>query len=116
MIRHLEDGDIATNGESFATGKSATQEGVIRRLRLFLGEYFLDATDGTAWFDGILGKTDRGMAEAALKQRIITSPGVVGITAFSFDVEESERKITVSATVLDINNESLQITLDERIV
>ena len=116
MIRHFEGGDIATNGESFATGKEATRQGVIRRLRLFLGEYFLDATTGTPWFQGILGKTAQGAAEASLKQRIITSPGVVGIVSFTFDTDPSERRITVNASVLDVNNEALQITLNERVV
>ncbi|ELY4455915.1 hypothetical protein SMZ63_002480 [Cronobacter sakazakii] len=29
----------------------------------FLGEYFLDATDGTSWFQSILGKSSRDIAE-----------------------------------------------------
>lgn len=111
MIRSCVDGDIVTRGEHFASGKEATRQGVIRRLRLFLGEYFLDATDGTPWFNGILGKTDQGMAEASLKQRIITAPGVVGLTAFSFVIDSRSRSITVEASVIDVNNEQLLIEL-----
>lgn len=111
MIRNFVNGDIVTSGEHFAKGKEATRQGVIRRLRLFLGEYFLDATDGTAWFNGILGKTDQDFAEAALKRRIITTPGVIGISSFLLTIEQTERRIVVQAEVIDVNNEQLLIEL-----
>lgn len=111
MIRNFVNGDIVTSGEHFAKGKEATRQGVIRRLRLFLGEYFLDATDGTPWFEGVLGKTRQDFAEAALKRRIITAPGVVGISAFSLTLEPRERRISVQASIIDVNNEQLLIEL-----
>lgn len=111
MIRNFVNGDIATSGEHFAKGKEATQQGVIRRLRLFLGEYFLDATDGTPWFEGVLGKTRQDFAEATLKRRIITAPGVIGISSFSLTLEPAERRITVQASVIDVNNEQLAVEL-----
>lgn len=111
MIRNFVDGDIVTSGEHFAEGKEATRQGVIRRLRLFLGEFFLDATDGTPWFSGIFGKTDQDFAEAALKRRIITAPGVVGISSFSLTIEQQARRIVVQAEVIDVNNEQLLIEL-----
>lgn len=111
MIRNFVDGDIVTSGEHFAKGKEATRQAVIRRLRLFLGEYFLDATDGTGWFSGILGKTRQDFAEAALKRRIITTPGIIGISSFSLTVEPRERRISVQASVIDVNNEQLLIEL-----
>lgn len=116
MIRNFVNGDIVTSGEHFAKGKEATRQGVIRRLRLFLGEYFLDATDGTPWFNGILGKTDQDFAEAALKRRIITTQGVIGISSFSLLIEQRERRIVVQAEVIDVNNEQIAISLDERII
>lgn len=111
MIRNFVNGDIATSGEHFARGKEATRQGIIRRLRLFLGEYFLDATDGTPWFEGVLGKTRQDFAEAALKRRIITAPGVIGISSFSLTLEPAERRITVQASVIDVNNEQLTVEL-----
>ena len=116
MIRNFVDGDIVTSGEHFAKGKEATRQSVIRRLRLFLGEFFLDATDGTPWFQNILGKTDQDFAEAALKRRIITTPGVVGISSFSLAIEQRERRVVVQAEVIDVNNEQIAISLDERII
>lgn len=111
MIRNFVDGDIVTSGEHFASGKEATRQSVIRRLRLFLGEFFLDATDGTDWFGGVLGKTRQDFAEATLKRRIITTPGIIGISSFSLTIEQRERRISVQASVIDVNNEQLSIEL-----
>lgn len=116
MIRNFVDGDIVTSGKHFVAGKEATRQAIIRRLRLFAGEYFLSVAEGTPWFQGILGKTQQDMAEAALKRRIVSTPGVIGLTAFSLQMEPTERTIKVEATVIDINNEAVSVLLDERII
>jgi len=119
MIRHWdrESGDIVTSGSRvFLQSKEETAAGIYHRLRMFLGEWFLDITDGTPWFQTILGKFDAQAAEAALKQRIVTSPGVVAITRFRFGSDRNTRRITVDCTVLDINNESVQILFDEDVI
>lgn len=115
MIRewNRDTGDLVTQGEPFLTGKEATAAGIYHRLRLFFGEYWLDVTEGTAWFQSILGKAPQDLAELTLKQRILTAPGVVSITSFSFQTEARARRITVDATVLDVNHESIRILFDE---
>lgn len=94
-------GDIVTSGQQFITGQEEIAQTIQTRLRLFLGEYFRDITDGTPWFETILGKNaNRNAAEAALRNRIATSPGVIRLTSFSFDVDPVTRKASVSAGVL----------------
>lgn len=112
MIRNF-DGDIVTSGVHFATGKEATRQGALRRLRLFMGEYFLDATAGTPWFDDILGKSERDIAELALRERIATSPGVVAISEFRMNFEPRNRRLRVEARLIDANNEQFTISFDE---
>lgn len=116
MIRNFIDGDIVTHGEHFATGKEATRQGIIRRLRLFLGEYFLNAAEGTPWFQSILGKTQADIAAASIKQRILTAPGVIGLTRFEFNIDQTTRKITIYASLVDINNEQFELLFDEEII
>ncbi|AUH00846.1 hypothetical protein CWC46_14130 [Prodigiosinella confusarubida] len=116
MIRNFADGDIVTHDEHFVTGKEATRQGIIRRLRLFFSEYFLDATEGTQWFQSVLGKTQTDIAAANIKQRILTSPGVVGITRFEFNIDQPTRKITIYAALMDINNEQFELLFDEEII
>ncbi|MBT9428940.1 hypothetical protein JZM30_06510 [Candidatus Symbiopectobacterium endolongispinus] len=116
MIRNFAGGDIVTHGDHFVAGKEATRQGVIRRFRLFFGEYFLNAADGTPWFQSILGKTQVDIAAANIKQRILTSPGVIGLTRFEFNIDQVTRKITIYAALVDINNEQFELLFDEEII
>ena len=113
MIRNFDGYDIVTSGENFARGREATRQGVLRRLRLFVGEYFLDSTAGTPWFDEILGKSERDIAELALRGRIATSPGVVAISEFRMNFEPRYRRLRVEARLIDANNEQFAISFDE---
>lgn len=118
MIRHWDrdGGDLVTRGEPFLTGKEATAAGIYHRLRLFFGEFWLDVTEGTAWFQSILGKAPQDLAELTLKQRILSAPGVVSITSFSFTTDAVTRRIVVDCSVLDVNHESIRILFDEEVL
>lgn len=101
-VRRLDDnGDIVTQGTIFITGTSEIEQTIRTRLRLFLGEYFRDITDGTPWFEQILGKgTSMSARESALRNRILRTPGVVRLTSFSTDFDVATRKYTVTAGAL----------------
>lgn len=116
VIRNFADGDIVTSGEYFLTGKDATAQAVTRRLKLFLGEYFLNVSDGTPWFQQILGKTSRDIAAANIKSRILGTTGVVALAAFEFDFDARTRKITVNASIIDENNEALEYAFSEELI
>lgn len=109
MIRNFTDGDIVTSGRHFVSGKIETQQACICRLRLFLGEYFLDATDGTPWFQSILGKASRDIAEANIKQRILSTRGVVAINTFDMTNDPKKRLLTITMSLTDINNEQFEL-------
>ncbi|AJK17042.1 hypothetical protein BZ19_1225 [Yersinia pseudotuberculosis str. PA3606] len=113
MIRNYQNGDIITHGTQFATGKEATRQAMICCLRLFLGEYFLNATEGTPWFQSILGKTSQDIAEANIKQRLLAAKGVLTINRFEMDLDMKNRKITVFAAVIDIHNDAFDFLLTE---
>lgn len=101
-VRRLdENGDIVTNGTRFLTGVDEIAQTVRTRLRLFLGEYFRDISDGTPWFEQVLGKgTSLNAREAVLRNRIVRTPGVVRLTSFTTDFNIETRKYTVTAGVL----------------
>ena len=101
-VRKLdENGDIVTQGTQFLTGVEEIEQTIRTRLRLFLGEYFRDISDGTPWFEQILGKgTSMSAREAALRNRILRTPGVVRLTSFSTDFNVDTRKYTVTAGAL----------------
>lgn len=101
-VRKLdENGDIVTRGNSFITGREEIEQTVRTRLRLFLGEYFRDITDGTPWFEQILGKgVSMDAREAALRNRIVRTPGVVRLTSFSTTFDLNTRTYSVTAGAL----------------
>ena len=101
-VRRLdENGDIVTQGTQFLTGIEEIEQTIRTRLRLFLGEYFRDISDGIPWFEQILGKgTSMSAREAALRNRILRTPGVVRLTSFSTDFNVDTRKYTVTAGAL----------------
>jgi len=119
MIRNWDKdtGDLVTSGSNqFLYEKESTGAGIYHRLRMFFGEFFLDITDGCPYFQSILGKSPQDVAEAALKQRIITAPGVVAITSFAFDIDRLTRRINVDCTVIDVNNQAVRVLFDEDVI
>ena len=101
-VRKLdENGDIVTSGVQFITERDEIAQTVKTRLQLFLGEYFRDTTDGTPWFESILGKGSAlSNKEAVLRNRIVRTPGVIRLTSFSTDYDLTTRRYSVSAGIL----------------
>lgn len=110
-VRSLdENGDIVTSGTIFISGKDEIAQTIKTRLRLFLGEYFRDITDGTPWFEQILGKNVNVNArEAALRNRIVNTKGVVRLLSFNADFDNDSKTYTVSCNVLTTYGE-LELT------
>ena len=101
-VRLLDaNGDISTSGQQFATEREEIAQTIQTRLRLFLGEYFRDVTDGTPWWESILGKEGTlSSKEAIIKSRIVRTEGVEQLIEFSTDFDISTRVYSVSASVL----------------
>jgi hypothetical protein len=95
------DGDITTSGRQFTTEVEEVAQTVKTRLRLFLGEYFRDVTDGTPWWESILGKEGTlSSKEAIIKNRIIRTEGVTQLIEFNTDFDINTRAYTVTAGIL----------------
>ena len=74
---------------------------VLTRLRLWLGDWFLDTSDGTPWMR-ILGKPNGVSPDIYIKQRILATPGVSGIVSYTGVNNASTRSYTVTATISTI--------------
>lgn len=106
-------GGISTRGVQFVSGSAEIAQTILTRLRLFTGEYVRDITEGTPWMDVVFSKSKSlSSKEAALKSRVLGSPGVVRILTFEMDFEEDERKISVNTSVLTTTG---VVTLSEEI-
>lgn len=101
-VRLLQpDGDITTQGVQFTSGLDEVEQTIRTRLRLFLGEYFRDITDGTPWFEQILGKgVSVDTRDAAIRNRVARTPGVIRLTSYVADFDVNTRKYSVTIGVL----------------
>lgn len=101
-VRRLDaNGDIATSGIQFISEAEEIAQTVKTRLKLFLGEYFRDISDGTPWFQQILGKgSTLGVKESLIKRRISQTEGVSSIFQFETDFDLANRRYSVQAGIL----------------
>lgn len=96
------DGDMIFGGGQRAfwrDQREAPAQIVLSRLYLFLGEWFLDTEDGTAWKTRVLGKYTGDTRDTVIRTRILGTQGVTGITAFDSDLDREARAYTVAATI-----------------
>lgn len=99
---------LDTNGDySFGSGvhnfhinsPEVVQQAILTRLRLWLGEWFADTSDGTGWNQTILGKHSQNIYELTLRQRVLETPGVLSIEAFESLLDPQTRRLSVAMTV-----------------
>lgn len=69
------------------------------RLLLWLGEWFLDTTQGTPYMQGILGKHLQELADATIQDRVLNTQGVTSIENYESEVDPDSRTMIVSMTL-----------------
>lgn len=106
----------------FATKSEATAQRIRTRLLLIAGEYFLDTTEGTPWFQisedadvrPIMGvPLDRGYAEAVLKARILGTDGIATIESVTMDFDPGTRHASIAAAGTDDDGNTFTVALQD---
>jgi hypothetical protein len=109
--KFANDGDMQLN--VFVTETEATIQAVATRLRLFLGEWFLNKEIGIDYFGKILKKNiNLREVELELKTTINQTDGVKELLKFEMTYNAETRELGVQFTALDdwgneISNEDL---------
>jgi len=89
-----------TVGVPFLVNSSAcVAQALLTRLKLWQGEWFVDVTDGTPYLQQVLGERPGKNPDAAIKNRILGTPGVTGINSYSSQFDGATRTFTVTANV-----------------
>lgn len=91
-------GDYTVGQPWLSNSPETVAQAIGTRLKLWRGEWFVDRTDGTPYNEEILGKRGRGV-DVAIKQRILGTPGVTALTAFTASFDSVTRALSVQATV-----------------
>jgi hypothetical protein len=80
--------------------------------QLFLGEFYLDVTKGTPYYEKILKKNpDLVEIAAVFKVQILTTPGVKELTEFNVDFDEALRNYILDYTILSTNGDEINVSL-----
>lgn len=86
-------------GDFLRDSPEAVAQAVITRLRLWVGEWFLDTSEGTPYTRAVLGKYTRQTIEPAIRQRILDTANVTAITALDLQVDPDTRTATIQAAI-----------------
>lgn len=119
-VRKLDaDGDLALGPQKFLATNSAEEaaQNITTRLKFFLGEWFLDTSDGTDWFGKVLGKGSAlESRDSVIRRRILLAPAVAGMTAFNTDSDIATRKYSVNASVVSKSGDSVDINFVQAVI
>ncbi len=74
-------------------------QAVATRLRLLLGEWFLDETEGTPYVPAVLGKHTRASYDFAIRRRVLETEGVTRILEYESLFDGETRKLTINIRI-----------------
>lgn len=91
--------DLDTSGYTLhiSSGLAATAQRIKIRLKMFLGEWFLDTAAGVPYYEDILVKNpDLNLVKADLQQQILTTPEVIELLSFDMQLINQTRTLNVT--------------------
>jgi hypothetical protein len=104
--RKLDQNNDMTFGNQRADFYIDTAEGVAQavmtRLKLWVGEWFLDVSEGTAYQQAVLGTGTRETIEPAIRTRLLDTQGVESIDRFLVKINPTTRVVSIEATISTI--------------
>ena len=77
-------------------------QNIYTRLMLWIGEWFLDDTEGTDWAGKCLGKHTEYQAALEIRSRILGTDGVNQIKDLSIEMDSINRKLHLIGNVVTI--------------
>ena len=77
----------------------APAQAALTRMYLFLGDWFLDTSDGTPWNTKVLGYYTANTRDPVIQSRILGTQGVSAIISYSSNVVREARSFTVNTQI-----------------
>lgn len=93
----LLDGDLVLTADADSRGANNILQNILQRMSFFLGEWFLDNTQGLPWFQQILVKgPDQSKIDAIFQNAIMGTPGVTQLLSYTFTPNTTARTLNVT--------------------
>jgi hypothetical protein len=86
----------------FVNNSAAVAQIIKTRLGLFLGEYWLDTTQGTDWYGSVLGTKTEITRDAEITAQILGVKGVAEILSYNSVYDPSKRTFSITGSVMTI--------------
>lgn len=103
---------LGSGGDWHVNTPEGVAQAVRTRLALWAGEWFADTEDGTPWATDVLGKYTSLTRDAVIKERILGTPGVRALSAYTSTFDSQARRLTIAATIVtDYGAAALETTL-----
>lgn len=100
--KHDKNGDYTFGSglnDFYIDNAEGVAQAIDTRLKLWVGEWFVDVSDGTGWSQAILGKHSKNLYELTLRQRVLETYGVVSIQEFQSELDVNARKLEVGMLI-----------------
>ena len=101
LLDDTGDLDITDSQLSLTSGLQAIQQHLQVKLRIFLGEWFLNTDVGVPYYRDVLIKSPNFVqVSATLKTEILETTGVLELSSFEFDYDNEIRAFTLDFKTL----------------
>jgi hypothetical protein len=77
------------------------------RLKLWAGQWFLDASAGVPYFTQVLGTGTRPLYDLTLRAAILGTPGVVGFVSYGSNLDEPTRTLSMDCQITTLYSTTL---------
>lgn len=104
---------------NYCTGAEAAGQRVVSRLRMILGEWYLDVLKYIPWFQpedsntkpvmGGSGPPDLGYAEALAKALILGTDGIEAIKSFTMSFNKTTRQLVIACKAVSVDGDDVNI-------
>ena len=78
---------------------AAVGQAALTRLLLWLGEWYLDITEGTPYIQGVLGKHGKTQADVTIQDRVLNTQGLTTIEDYNSEIDPNTRGMDVSFNI-----------------
>lgn len=105
---------VLVNGDLvIVDGDDAIAQDVQGALELFLGEWFLDTSQGVPYYQSILTKgIDLNLVQVTLIEQVRSRDGVVDVISLGFGYDPKTRVLTVATQIRSTSGELLSINAE----